>query len=72
MKSNCNSCRALGGLYPNCKCKLGYEIDSIISNGVTVSFFPLVPCPKPLTFAKYFTIVQDRENAERDKFRSKK
>ena len=72
MKKTCNSCRAIGGYYPKMYCRLGFETDSIVSNGVTVEFFPLVPCPKPLTFDAYFTITQDRETAERDKQRSKK
>ena len=71
MKKNCNSCRAIGGIYPNMYCRLGFKIGRVISLGIVSSFVPLEECPKPLTFDAYFTIVQDRETAEIDKQRSK-
>ena len=66
MHSSCNNCRALGGLYPGCKCKLGFEIDKIVYLDVTTEFYPLVPCPKPLTFDKFFTYLQEIENKARN------
>ena len=70
IKSNCNGCRALSYIDMNYKCRLGYKL-------ITRPIFDDVPegipqeeCPKPLTYDRYFTIVQDRETEERDKQRS--
>ena len=72
MIKSCKGCRALLVHYPNMECKLGFKVDRIIYEKEVIRLIPLVPCPKPLTYDKYFTIVQDREIAARNNFRSKK
>lgn len=62
MYSTCNNCRALSTDNHVTHCKLGFEIDKIVNLDVTVEFFPLELCPKPLTFDKYFTYLQTIEN----------
>lgn len=72
MIKSCKGCRALLVHYPDMFCKLDFEVERIIYEKEVIRLIPLVTCPKPLTYDKYFTIVQDRETAERDKQRSKK
>jgi len=66
MHSTCNNCRAFYGDSSWAYCKLGFEIDHIVCLDVTVEFYPLEPCPKPLTFDKYFTYLKIiEENAQK-------
>ena len=66
MKTSCNDCRALFTNSHGTHCKLGFEIDSIFYLDQHVEFYPLVPCPKPLTFDQYFTYLQEYENSDRN------
>ena len=71
MKKSCDGCKALSIHYPDMFCKLGFKVERIIYEKEVIRLIPLVQCPKPLTYDKYYTIVQDRQTAERDKQRSK-
>ena len=62
MKKSCKNCKAFIDAYVESSCKLGFEIDCILLEGKIVEFFPLVICPKPLTFDKLFTYIQAIEN----------
>ena len=70
MKKSCKYCIALE--YHNNKyfCRLGYKIESVIYLDKSFKAFPQEECPKPPTFDAFFTILQDRENVDRDKLRS--
>lgn len=69
MKQTCQSCRALQWNYPDYLCKLEYKMETVRQLDGSFKNIPLEPCPKPLTFDAYFTIVQDRERADRKKIR---
>jgi len=69
LKHTCRGCRALEWNYPDYLCKLEYKMKTIRQLDGSFEIIPLESCPKPLTFDDYFTIVQDRENADRDKSR---
>ena len=66
MKKSCKNCKALSIQYPDMSCKLDFKVERIIYEKEVIRLIPLVQCPKPLTYDQYFTIVQERETAERD------
>ena len=69
MKQTCQGCRSLQWNYPDYLCKLEYKMQTVQQLDGTFKNIPLEPCPKPMTFDVYFTIVQDREIAAREKSR---
>lgn len=71
MKTNCNGCRSLCYIDTEYTCRLGYKLFTLPIFGKPPIGVPKEECPKPLTYDKYYTILQDRETADRDKLRSK-
>lgn len=59
MHSSCNNCKAIFTNTSGTKCRLGFEINKIITLDTFPEFYPEVPCPKPLTFDKYFAYLQE-------------
>lgn len=54
----CNGCRALDEYTE--VCQLGYEIDYVVLNGLTVGYKPLERCNKPKTIGEYVRLAKMR------------